>query len=337
MALYIEKKFISLLSSKLSQFKKRADSLWNFRCPLCGDSHRNKVKARGYVYEKKGALFFMCHNCGASMSFPNFLKVVDPHLFKEYLFDKLADSRPANTENDITQFATKPVFKPKPVDINLPSIDKLALTHPARKILTDRQIPKAWYSRLYYAEDFAAFVQEIIPENDKKLYKEARIVIPYYDKDGNLLGFQGRAMEAGPIKYITMKTNEDSTKIFGWNYIDTSKNIYVVEGPIDSMFLDNAVATMDASLYHAPILLGVDLNYTFVYDNEPRNKQIVANMRKTIEQGKKLVIWPDSIKAKDINEMILSGMSSAEIMHIIDKHTYSGIKATMQLNQWSKL
>jgi transcription elongation factor Elf1 len=336
MSLYIDKKYVSLLAPKLQQFKVRGEFLWNFRCPVCGDSHKNKIKARGYIYKRKDNFSFMCHNCGTSMSFVKFLKVEDPHLYKEYLLEKYSNQ---NTEPkiDITKFVTKPSFKLLPKDINLPTIQCLAVEHPAKQYLINRHIPKKALSTIYYASDYKEFIQELVPENTKQLYKEERIIIPFYDKDDNLLGVQGRAIGPSNIKYITIKTNEDNPKIFGWNTIDTSKRIYVVEGPIDSLFLENCVATMDASLYHAASIIGLDKDYTFVYDNEPRNKQIVSNMNKTIAQGKNVCIWPDTIKAKDINEMILSGMSAAAIQHIIDTNTFSGLQATMKLNIWSKV
>ena len=119
--------------------------------------------------------------------------------------------------------------------------------------------------------------------------------------------------------------------------LDVSKPVYVVEGPIDSLFLDNCIATMDAALYHASSLIGLDNDYVFVYDNEPRNKQIVSNMRKTIELGRKVCIWPETIQQKDINDMVLAGNSPAVIQHIIDTNTFDGLIATMKMNQWNKI
>lgn len=338
MSLYIDKKYVSLLSPRLKQFKQRGEFLWNFRCPVCGDSQKDKTKARGYIYKRKDRFSFMCHNCGTSMSLQHFLKAEDPHLYKEYLLEKFERS---NTSNGIkvSDYVTKPTFNissaPRSILLtDAQSIVGLSSHHPARKYLEDRKVPLA---NLYYAEDFKKFVQDLVPENTKQLYKEERIIIPFYDKDGNLLGVQGRAVGKSNIKYITIKTNEDNPKIFGWNTIDESKRIYVVEGPIDSLFLENCIATMDASLYHAATIIGLDKTYTFVYDNEPRNKQIVSNMKKTIDQGRDVCVWPNTIKEKDINEMILSGSSSSVIQHIIDTNTFSGLQATMKLNQWSKV
>jgi hypothetical protein len=178
----------------------------------------------------------------------------------------------------------------------------------------------------------------VFPENDKQLYKEPRIIIPFKDKNGNLLGIQGRSLDRhSKIKYITIKGDETNPKIFGWDRLDALQTVYVVEGPIDSLFIGNCVATMDASLYVASHILGLDLDYIFVYDAEQRNKQIISNMRKTIAMGYKICIWPDNIPGKDINEMVLAGLHSSQIQHIIDNNTYQGIMATMRLNQWQRV
>ena len=336
MSVYIDKKYISLLAPKLSQFKQRGEFLWNFRCPVCGDSHKNKIKARGYIFKRKENFGFMCHNCGSTMNLRKFIKYVDPGLYNEYQLETFVKANTSNSVN-VQDFVTKPVFKTQPKALaynNAIAMKNLNPEHPARKYLEDRKVP---LETLLYTCDFATFVKNVFPDNDKQLYKEERIIIPFYDKEGNLLGVQGRAIGQSNIKYITIKGSEDTPKIFGWNGLDTSKTVYVVEGPIDSLFLTNCVATMDAALYCAPSIIGLDYNYTFVYDNEPRNKQIVSNMKKTIEMGKKICVWPDTIQQKDINDMVLAGMHPSVIQHIIDNNTYDGLIATMKMNQWSKV
>ena len=333
MSVYVDKKYISLLAPKLQQFKQRGEFLWNFRCPVCGDSQKNKIKTRGYLYKRKEHFGFMCHNCGSSMSLQKFIKYVDPHLYSEYQLESFVQSN-TTTKVDVNEFVTKPVFISKPVESKLPKLSYLNHGHPARQYMENRKVP---LDQVYYTEDFAAFIKDLFPQYGKTLYKEERIIIPFYDKEGNLLGVQGRAIGPSKIKYITIKASEESPKIYGWDKVDSSKNVYVVEGPIDSLFLDNCIATMDAALYHAVSILGVDTKYIFCYDNEPRNKQIVSNMRKTIAMGYKICVWPDTIEQKDINEMVLAGMHPSQIQHIIDSNTYEGLIATMKMNQWSRV
>jgi hypothetical protein len=337
MSVYIDKKYISLLAPKLPLFKQRGEFLWNFRCPVCGDSQKNKIKTRGYIYKRKDNFGFMCHNCGSTMGLSKFIKYVDPALYNEYQLESFVQSNTSNSKVDVNEFITTPIFKEKTksiLDTDAVKISSLGHYHIARSYLENRKVP---LDSFYYVENFAKFVKDIFPENTKQLYREERIIIPFYDKDGDLLGFQGRAIGPSKIKYITIKADENSPKIFGWDRIDVSRTMYVVEGPIDSIFLSNSLATMDANLYIAANIVGLDKEYVFVYDNEPRNKQIVSNMRKTIDIGRSVCVWPNTIQQKDINEMVIFGMHPSEIQHIIDTNTFSGLQAVMMINQWSKI
>ena len=335
MSLYVDKQFIIPISTRLEKFKQKSEYLWNFRCPICGDSSKNKFKTRGYVYRQKDGLFFMCHNCGTSTSFGNFIKMIDRSIYSQYQMEKFKTQSHNNVPKpDFSIASGLPVFEKK---INLPSIDSLPNTHAARGYVKDRRIPKDKWSSLYYAEDFEAFVKEILPDYDKTLYAEPRLVIPFYDEKNILLGFQGRALVNSKVKYITIKLSDDNLKVFGLNTIDKNKKIYVVEGPIDSLFLENAIAMMDASLYNAISSVG-NLDYTFIYDNEPRNRDVVKHMEKTISLGKDICIWPAFLNDyKDINEMILRGQSQASVQSIIDSNTHKGLKARLEFSNWRKI
>jgi hypothetical protein len=335
MSLYIDKKYISLLAPKLDKFRQKSEYLWNFRCPVCGDSQKNKLKMRGYIYRRKSDLFFTCHNCGTGHSFGNLLKMVDRSLYSQYQMERFKNESAGNTAKpDFSMLMEKPVFNTQK-KINLPTIESLPVTHAARGYVKDRFIPKERWVDLYYAEDFAIFVKEIFPEYDKKLYAEPRLVIPFYDEKNILLGFQGRALVNSKVKYITIKLSDDNLKVYGLDRVDKTKKIYVVEGPIDSMFLQNSLAMMDASLYNVISTVG-NYDYTFVFDNEPRNKDVCRHMQKAITMGKSVCIWPKHIAAKDINEMILKGTSPAMIQGIIDSNTFSLLKAQLEFGSWSK-
>lgn len=336
MSLFIDKKFVSLVSTKLERFQQKSEFLWNFRCPICGDSHKNKFKSRGYIYRRKSDLFFTCHNCGTSISFGNFLKSVDSSMYREYQMERYKCESAGNVAKpDFSFVMEKPVFEKK-LKINLPSIEELDDKHTAKLYIRDRQIPKEKWNRIYYAENFSEFVTELLPDYDKTLYDEPRIVLPFYDENGDLLGFQGRAVLKSAVKYITIKTSDDNKKVYGLDCVDKSKAIYVLEGPIDSLFLDNAIAMMDASLYNAVLSVG-NYDYVFIYDNEPRNADVCKHMLKTIQMDKKICIWPEHMKKKDINEMVLSGYSPSQIQSIIDTNTFSGLRAMLEYSKWSKV
>lgn len=338
MSLYIDSKYVSLISPKLERFARKSEYLWNFRCPICGDSTKNKLKTRGYIFRRKSDLFFMCHNCNTSISFGNFLKSIDKPLYKEYQLERFKNESSGNVAKpDFSMYKTKPDFTSKKITIDLPKISDLEDNHSAKVYLKKRKIPSDRLSSLYYANDFAQFVKSIIPDYDKNLKSEdPRIVIPFYDEDNILLGFQGRALLSSSIKYITIKLNDDYHKLFGLDKLDKTKTVYVVEGPVDSMFIQNSVATMDASLYTIIQTLG-NLDYVFIYDNEPRNKDVCRNIEKTIALGKKVVIWPKNIQSKDINDMILSNVTSSEIQRIIDSNTFSEHRAQLEFQMWKKV
>jgi transcription elongation factor Elf1 len=323
------------MSPQLDRFSQKSDYLWNFRCPVCGDSKKNKLKSRGYVYRRKADLFFTCHNCGTSMSFGHFLKTVNHNLYDEYRLEKFKNDHPEIVETpDYSVAKTTPDFT---TTIHLPRIADLPNEHAAKRLLFSRKVPAERYKELYYAHNFASFVKELVPSYNKNLKNDdARIVIPFYDEKNILLGVQGREIQKTGVKYITIKLRDENRKVFGLDKVDYGKKIYVVEGPIDSMFLQNALATMDAQLYKVISSVG-DYDYVFIFDNEPRNPQICNHMAKTIAMGANIVVWPQYIEQKDINDMILAGYTSSDIQDIIDKHTYTDLKAKMEFGKWKRV
>ena len=336
MSVFIDRSFLLRISPKLQRFTQKKEDLYNFRCPLCGDSQKNKTKSRGYVYRKKNDYFYMCHNCGASTSFYNFLDKVDPTLIKEYALEryKNGDNNKSNHKTpDFEDFKTeKPTFKKT---LDLPSIKSLPEAHFAKVYVQQRRIPETFLSQLYYAEDFAAFIQDLGIQ--KELSKEdKRLVIPFYDQEKNLIAIQGRALGESKLRYITIKLHEDNHKFFGLDRIDEDKMIYVVEGPIDSMFLDNAVATADSNLESITSIYDKS-KVTLVFDNEPRNKEIVKKIDEAIEKHYNVVIWPEMIESKDINDMIMDGFSPDEIQDIISKYTFVNLRAKAELVNWKKV
>jgi hypothetical protein len=280
-------------------------------------------------------MFYTCHNCGTSLSFGNFLKTLDPSLYREYQLERYKNESSGNVAKpDFTIAKTKPVFKKKA--INLPTISSLPEDHAAKQYLLKRKIPRDRLNDIYYASNFKAFVLEVLPDYEKTLYEEQRIIFPFFDEEKRLLGFQGRAIGDSKIKYITVKIDDDNKKVFGLDRVDFTKRIYVVEGPIDSLFLQNSLAMMDASLYNVSLLLG-NHDYVFIHDNEPRNKEIVKHMNKTICHGKNIFIWPPNVDSKDINDWILTGATPSEIQSIIDTNTFNDLRAKLEFERWKKV
>jgi len=337
MSIFIDRAFLLRISPKLQRFTQKKDDLYNFRCPLCGDSQKNKMKSRGYVYRKKNDYFYMCHNCGASTSFYNFLDKVDPSLTKEYALERYKNGDNNKSNHETPEFKeakiSKPIFKK---NLNLPSIESLPEAHFAKVYVRSRRIPENFYSQLYYAEDFATFIQSLGIQKDGLIKEDKRLIIPFYDKDKNLIAIQGRALGESKLRYITIKLHDDNHKVFGMDRINEDETICVVEGPIDSMFLDNAVATADSNLESITSIYDKS-KITLVFDNEPRNKEIIKKIDEAIEKHYHIVIWPEMIESKDINDMVLEGFSPDEIQDIISKNTFVNLRAKAEFVRWKKV
>ena len=197
MSIITDTKYLSLLSPRLERFKKVRDYLWNFRCPQCGDSHKSKSKARGYVYRKKTDLFFKCHNCGIGQSVGNLIKDLDPFLHKQYIMERYKAGETGKRKSKTPEFKFEtPTFKPKETEIDLPSIESLPKEHYARVYCEGREIPQQFMNKIFYAEDFKEWAISVCQVDYSNLMgKEPRLVIPFFDKDNQLIGAQGRALQ----------------------------------------------------------------------------------------------------------------------------------------------
>jgi predicted RNA-binding Zn-ribbon protein involved in translation (DUF1610 family) len=320
----VDAKYIGLVSSRLQKFKRVKSDLYNFRCPICGDSTRNKNKARGYFYLVKNNTNFKCHNCGASLSFNNFLKELDPTLHKQYTLEKFKEGHTGRgfvVEAPKLEFK-KPVFKKA---LDLPKASEV----PAAKVYLEKR--KLNPEKFYFADKFKEWTNTQKVTFDTIGRDESRIIIPMYDKDNNLIGFQGRSLVPNSVKYITVMLDEEAPKIYGLNEVNEQLPIYVVEGPFDSTFVNNSVA-LCGSDGDVRCLKGSSI--VFVYDNEPRNREIVNRIGKCISRGESVVIWPSGIVEKDINDMILAGH---DVQSVIKLNTYSGLEAKVKFNNWKKI
>ena len=337
--LHIDAKYVQILGPRLRNFKKKSDYLWNFSCPICGDSSTNKTKARGYIYRTKTELFYRCHNCQHGTNLGNIIKHIDEGLYKQYVVERYREGATQyNSHKDIGKLLpveSRQLIRETNVLDGLKSISDLPETHPAVKYVASRLIPKQYWDVLYYAPKFMTWRNVItVYTVDGKFTDHPRLVIPFFNTDGKCFAFQGRAFGKESPKYLTIKLDKDEQKIYGIDRLDVTKKVYVVEGPIDSLFLPNAVAVAGAHL-DLHILDGI-LSKTVIIDNEPRNKEIIKQLDKYIRLGYNVYIPPDNLLAKDINDLAKSGMSQSEIVSLIDSNTFTGIAATMRFTQWRK-
>ena len=340
---YIDTKYVNLISPYLQQFKKKGDFLWNFRCPYCGDSKKNRTKARGFVFRKKNDLFYKCHNCGVGATLGKLIEYLDLNTYKDYIMERYKTGSDTITPKPEFKF-NAPVFnknksskgkklEPSSESIvkELKSISELPHEHPARKIVEQRKLPKDSYKDLFLCPEFYKFTNKLIPNKFPSLDGDhPRLLIPFRDEEGEIFAYQGRAFGNEQPKYLTIKL-QDRDKIFGLDRVNKKEEVYVVEGPLDSLFLDNCIAVAGADM---PSL---NCDFTVVFDNEPRNKEICKLIKKTIKSGVKICLWPDTMKYKDINDMILGGYTKEEVQKIIKNNTYQSASAAVRFATWRKI
>ena len=319
----VDSKYIGLISSRLQKFKRVKTNLYNFRCPICGDSQKNKSKTRGYLYAVKADINFKCHNCGASMTLSNFLKKIDPSIHKQYVYERFKDGKTGRgtvVEEPKFNFEV-PQFSPK---LDLPK----ASTNPlAKKYLDNRKLDS---DKFYYTDKFKAWSNSIKKTFDSVKYDEPRIIIPLFYKN-TLVGFQGRSLGPSRVKYITVMINDEAPKIYGLDNIRGDAPVFVTEGPFDSTFILNSIAMCGADGDVGKWGISTPV---WVYDNEPRSKEITTRISNTIDRGESVVIWPSNVHEKDINDMVLAGH---DVQSIVESNIYKGLKAKLQFNTWKKI
>ena len=327
----IDVQYLYNISPRLDRVKKKSRNLFNFRCPYCGDSQKNKSKARGFVYAVKNEYFYKCHNCSKGTTLSKLIEYIDPQLHKEYIIEKY------KTGNNNT--TKEPEFKFEPVKFDDKALKELTRLdtisdHPAYKMFVEKRHLQNYHDKLYVTWHFYAWVNKLIPNKFPNIKEDhPRVVIPFLDVDNKMFAFQGRAFGDEQPKYITIKLDEKKRRIYGLDRLDVSKTTYITEGPIDSLFLPNAIAVAGSDLE----IQSLKRKAVYVFDNEPRNGEIVNKMKKLIEKNYKICIWPKSLKYKDINDMVMAGMTPVEVQGIIDNNTFSKLSAHQQLVNWKEV
>lgn len=329
MSVYIDKKYINLVSSSLEKFKWKKDDLANCRCPICGDSSRSKIKARGYFYLKGNDFFYRCHNCNYGTNLYNFLEKISPTYCKEYALERWKNGENGNSNYKKPKIEIKFETKQKlNKTFDFPTVASLDDDHICKKYVKKRRIPEKYHEILLYAEKFPTNISTKLNENDPRLF------IPVYDENGDLISYQGRSLNNSNIKYITQHL-VDKNAWFGMNDLQEGE-VFVFEGPIDSMFIPNSVGTLGLGSWSKIPEFLMNRKLIYVLDNEPRNKEVVKTMLDICNDKKNICIWPEKIKHKDVNEMILAGYTPNQIKKVILENTCSGPFCLFRITQWRK-
>lgn len=335
----VDLQYCAIVSSRVDRFKVKQQHPYkaNFRCPICGDSQKSRSKARGWLLEKDNRAIYYCHNCGFGGPLGKFLREWQPSLYNDYIVDKKMSDlsgrrKPAPKPLDKLRMKAPEFTKKSSPLSELRKISTLNPNHPAKKYVERRMIPSNQHHRIYYAPRFNAWVNSMVPEKLNDKLDEPRLVLPYIGDDGVMFGFTGRSFKKESLRYLTIMLDDTKTKAFGMEGVDFSKRFYVVEGPIDSLFLPNSMAMSgaDIDIRSIPHLE----NAVFVLDNEPRNKEICDKVERLIRSGCTVFIWPKTIEHKDINECVLHGIDPTEMKRIIDKNSFSGLEASLAMMNW---
>ena len=334
--LYLDIKYGRLAGSTLERMKVKKDTPLHLqsRCPICGDSATNKSKTRFHIREHGDTVFVSCFNCGYSTNLVSYLKTYNPGLYSEYCFERFRDTKQEGPV--ITTVETAKTASIELKSLGLINICDLPETHPASVYVNSRKLPDYQFQ---YVENFFKFSSKYNPELSVISKDEPRLIIPFFDRKGNIFAYQGRDLSGkSSQKYITISINKRIPKIFGLDRVDLKKPVIIVEGPIDSLFIPNAIASVNAGLLSTAKKMEAVIPksmMTICFDNEPRNEQIVKMYHDAIHEGYNVVIWPTSPgKKEDINDLILLNKSP---MDIIRKNTYCGLSAQIEFQKWKRI
>jgi len=337
MSLYIDVKYVSLVAPRLEQFKVKNNNPYtaNCRCPICGDSKRNKWKARGYFFTRKGGLFYKCHNCGYSASLGSLIKELDTFLYNQYTMERYKEGTHGKTHANVhsTMEFTQPDFEARKKASLLDSLFDPVKGSPAEEYVRKRLIPESKWHELYYIDNVQKLEQLDDKYKDRIVGEEGRLVIPFYDRDGKFIGVSCRALGSERLRYVTIRVDESQPLVYNLDKIDITQDVFVTEGPIDSLFLDNAVAAGSSDLNSVTQAIPKH-KLILIFDNQPRNAEIVKLIGKAVDDGYRMVIWPDNIQEKDINEMVLSGLA---VRDIINQNTFDGLELKLKFTKWKRV
>lgn len=339
---YIDLKYSRLVSPYLKGWRETGNGVAQFRCPFCGDSKKSEVRTRGYFYTKNDECNFRCHNCNAGMGLLKFLAEIAPTLAGQYIFERFTAPRRAakkEEEVDLRTNVEERLTITSDILAACTKITDLDEEHHAYQYLIGRKIPRKHLNRLFYIEDVRELCR-LVPgykEKAKTLPKKDCIVIPFFDEESTLMYVQCRFFSED-FRYMTLEVEEHGKKLWGLNYIDWDKKVYVCEGPFDAMFLDNCIAVAGVSILSevkylqertkAGLVLIFDKDYT-------TNYEVYSLLKKAVNLGLSVVLFDKHFEGKDINAQVKDhGMSEQDLKNYIDRRTFRGLMANLELSKF---
>lgn len=275
-----------------------------------------------------------CQKCGYSHRFDTFLKSFDINLYEKYALEMFKGKMVKEIkEVDNEKFIPQTTKYIPNIFESLPNIDSLSADHPAKLWCLKRCLPIDTID-FYLADNFIEWTKGNTDKFENwRGPDHSRIVIPWRDRHNKIVGYSARCWDSEQDQkyYRIFVDPECKEHFYGLDKIDDSKQIYVVEGELDSIAIPNAVAVSNGKLHTF-----TNKDAIFVQDSDIRNKFIMRNVKEMIDLGLKVCLMPPEI-GKDLNELRQQGLTSAEIANIINKYTYQGLEAKLKFTQWSRV
>jgi hypothetical protein len=262
---------------------------------------------------------------------------MDTLLYKEYVLERYADG--GNRKKFGTERTVKEVVKIEKPEVSLwtqlmDCLYDLPADHEVIEYVNGRGLPKDSHKRLYFVDNIKNVVQLNYKYKESIRTEEPRLAIPFVNENGKLTALSMRGMRGEALRYILIKIDEDAPTVYGMDNVDKTLPVTVVEGPLDSLFIKNSIACAGTS-FNKIEELGLDKDNTrIVFDNQPKNAEVCKLVEKYVGMGYKVVIWPETIGEKDINDMVIAGIN---VQDIIDSNTYQGLSARMKFTSWRKI
>ncbi len=311
---------------------------YNGCCPICKEGDSWGKKKRFYYIPNKELAY--CHNCGYSKKALTFITEVT--------------NKPLHTiVNDIKGFDVEilPTEEPKEVKkvidkslpedcINLSDISQIeyykdnTIVKLALQLIKDRKLDKG----INKPKTFYVSLKDVVHKN--------RLILPFYDENDDIIFYQSRGLTKKDLferpKYLSKVGAERS--LYGMQNINSNlDNVFIFEGPIDSYFVENGLATcgitersdkMFTSLQKEQINKLNLYEKVYVLDNQYCDKAALSKSIILADNNEKVFIWPKELKQfKDFNDICVAGNKDKIKPEFILKNTHSGLKAKLLLTE----
>lgn len=336
---WIDQKYISFAINRLDQGQKIKDTEWVARCPVCGDSKKDIHKRRFHISLAKGEYLCHCFNCDYAATFHKFLKDYFPDLYSDYRVEKLKE-RYSEPKPIIKKGTGKKELLPdNTTNTNvLKHLKPISKGDSAYTYLQFRGVEEYINKYFFYTDNFQEFINRY--RDDKKVFAGPCIVIPLFNFDKKIVGFQARVLpeyqDKINMRYYTIRIDDNERAMFVPLHIDLTKPVYVVEGVFDALMLPNAISNLSSALLSLEKHVPDGTKLIYFYDNEPRHKEIMSLLKRTAKTN--CVVVPDGMPTKDLNEWVTQyNISKQDLAEFVEKHTYCPPKSQLMVAKYAKI